>query len=69
MQAVASDQAFLLDLTRLARATCFAFAAPMILSGLYEAVLDNRMLEFVKSKTEVSGLFRPSPNLKSYVHA
>jgi hypothetical protein len=35
-------------------ATCFAFAAPMILSGLYEAVLDNRMLEFVKSKTEVS---------------
>lgn len=34
--------------------TCFAFAAPMILSGLYEAVLDNRMLDFVKEKMQVS---------------
>ncbi|KAH8198454.1 hypothetical protein TruAng_007386 [Truncatella angustata] len=32
--------------------TCFAFAAPMILSGLYEAVLDNRMLEFLKEKMQ-----------------
>lgn len=30
--------------------TCFAFAGPMILSGLYEALLDNRMLDFVKEK-------------------
>lgn len=34
--------------------TCFAFAAPMILSGLYEAVLDNRMLDFLKEKIQVS---------------
>ena len=27
---------------------CFAFAGPMILSGLYEALLDNRMLDFVR---------------------
>ncbi|KAK6071230.1 hypothetical protein SCUP515_08044 [Seiridium cupressi] len=32
--------------------TCFAFAAPMILSGLYEAVLDNRMLDFLKEKIQ-----------------
>ncbi|QKX64749.1 uncharacterized protein TRUGW13939_11925 [Talaromyces rugulosus] len=30
--------------------TCFAFAGPMILSGLYEALLDNRILDFVKEK-------------------
>lgn len=30
--------------------TCFAFAGPMILSGLYEALLDNRMLDFVREK-------------------
>ncbi len=29
---------------------CFAFAGPMILSGLYEAMLDNRMLEFLREK-------------------
>lgn len=34
--------------------TCFAFAAPMILSGLYEAVLDKRMLDFLNVKVEVS---------------
>ncbi|KAI1872646.1 hypothetical protein JX265_005526 [Neoarthrinium moseri] len=33
-------------------ATCFAFAAPMILSGLYEAVLDNRMLDYLKEKMQ-----------------
>jgi len=31
--------------------TCFAFAGPMILSGLYEALLDNRILEFLRVKT------------------
>jgi hypothetical protein len=36
--------------------TCFAFAAPMILSGLYEAFLDNRMLDFLKSKTHYNRL-------------
>ncbi|KAF2996380.1 hypothetical protein E8E14_004778 [Neopestalotiopsis sp. 37M] len=30
--------------------TCFAFAAPMILSGLYEALLDKRVLDFLKEK-------------------
>ncbi|KAH8910654.1 hypothetical protein BR93DRAFT_280408 [Coniochaeta sp. PMI_546] len=30
--------------------TCFAFAGPMILSGLYEALLDNRILEFLRVK-------------------
>ncbi|KAJ5363603.1 uncharacterized protein N7496_009316 [Penicillium cataractarum] len=30
--------------------TCFAFAGPMMLSGLYEALLDNRILDFVKEK-------------------
>lgn len=29
---------------------CFAFAGPMILSGLYEALLDKRMLEFLRVK-------------------
>ncbi|KAK0375325.1 hypothetical protein CLIM01_07324 [Colletotrichum limetticola] len=29
---------------------CFAFAGPMILSGLYEAFLDNRVLEFLRNK-------------------
>lgn len=32
--------------------TCFAFAGPMILSGLYEALLDNRILEFLRAKKE-----------------
>ncbi len=31
---------------------CFAFAGPMILSGLYEAMLDNRMLEFLRIKVQ-----------------
>ncbi len=31
---------------------CFAFAGPMILSGLYEAMLDNRMLEFLRLKVD-----------------
>jgi hypothetical protein len=30
--------------------TCFAFSGPMILSGLYEALLDNRILEFLRVK-------------------
>lgn len=30
--------------------TCFAFAGPMTLGGLYEALLDNRMLDFVREK-------------------
>lgn len=34
--------------------TCFAFAAPMILSGLYEALLDKRVLDFLKEKMTVS---------------
>jgi hypothetical protein len=29
---------------------CFAFAGPMILSGLYEAMLDNRVLQFLREK-------------------
>ena len=33
-------------------ATCFAFAAPMIVSGLYEAMLDNRVLEFLREKIQ-----------------
>ncbi|KAH8675456.1 hypothetical protein BX600DRAFT_534925 [Xylariales sp. PMI_506] len=32
--------------------TCLAFAAPMILSGLYEAMLDKRMLDFLKERVE-----------------
>lgn len=31
---------------------CFAFAGPMILGGLYEAVLDNRILEFLREKIQ-----------------
>ena len=31
---------------------CFALAGPMILSGLYEALLDNRVLDFVKEKVD-----------------
>ncbi|OHE93608.1 hypothetical protein CORC01_11107 [Colletotrichum orchidophilum] len=31
---------------------CFAFAGPMILSGLYEALLDNRVLEFLRDKIQ-----------------
>jgi hypothetical protein len=31
---------------------CFAFAGPMIISGLYEALLDSRMLEFVQEKVK-----------------
>jgi hypothetical protein len=31
---------------------CFAFAGPMILSGLYEALLDSRMLEFVQVRVK-----------------
>ncbi|KAH6843256.1 hypothetical protein B0I37DRAFT_437426 [Chaetomium sp. MPI-CAGE-AT-0009] len=31
---------------------CFAFAGPMILSGLYEAMLDNRVLDFLKEKIQ-----------------
>lgn len=30
---------------------CFALAGPMILSGLYEAMLDSRVIEFVRDKT------------------
>ncbi|OAA60971.1 hypothetical protein SPI_04995 [Niveomyces insectorum RCEF 264] len=35
---------------------CFAFAGPMILSGLYEAILDNRILEYLKLKIDESRL-------------
>ncbi|KAK7449504.1 hypothetical protein Landi51_05928 [Colletotrichum acutatum] len=35
---------------------CFAFAGPMILSGLYEAFLDNRVLEFLKNRIYASHL-------------
>jgi hypothetical protein len=31
---------------------CFAFASPMLLSGLYEAFLDNRIVGFLINKTE-----------------
>lgn len=31
---------------------CFALAGPMILSGLYEALLDSRVIEFVRDKVE-----------------
>jgi hypothetical protein len=31
---------------------CFALAGPMILSGLYEALLDNRVLDFIKEKVD-----------------
>lgn len=31
---------------------CFAFAGPMILSGLYEAMLDSRVLEFLREKIQ-----------------
>lgn len=30
---------------------CFALAGPMILSGLYEALLDSRVIDFVREKT------------------
>lgn len=30
---------------------CFAFASPMLLSGLYEAFLDNRIIAFLMEKT------------------
>lgn len=35
---------------------CFAFASPMLLSGLYEAFLDNRIIGFLAEKTENSRL-------------
>ena len=31
---------------------CFAFAGPMIVSGLYEARLDNRVIDYVKGKID-----------------
>ena len=30
---------------------CFAFASPMLVSGLYEAFLDNRIISFLNEKT------------------
>ncbi|CAK7202713.1 hypothetical protein SEUCBS139899_005440 [Sporothrix eucalyptigena] len=35
---------------------CFAFAGPMILSGLYEAMLDNSVLEYLRLKIDESRL-------------
>ncbi len=35
---------------------CFAFSGPMILSGLYEAMLDNRLIEFLRFKVGESRL-------------
>lgn len=35
---------------------CFAFAGPMILSGLYEAMLDNALLEYLRLKVDESRL-------------
>ena len=35
---------------------CFAFAGRMIISGLYEALLDSRMLEFVQEKVKNNNL-------------
>ncbi|CAG8954330.1 hypothetical protein HYFRA_00005953 [Hymenoscyphus fraxineus] len=32
-------------------ATCFAFASPMILSGIYEAYLDQKVISFLTEKT------------------
>ncbi len=34
-------------------ALCFAFAGPMILSGIYEAFLDSRILDFVMREGNV----------------
>ncbi|KJR85215.1 uncharacterized protein SPSK_08329 [Sporothrix schenckii 1099-18] len=35
---------------------CFGFAGPMILSGLYEAMLDNSVLEYLRLKVDESRL-------------
>lgn len=32
---------------------CFAFAGPMLLSGLYEAFIDNSVLWFLKEKAKL----------------
>lgn len=37
--------------TALWLSVCFALAGPMILSGLYEALLDSRVIDFVREKT------------------
>lgn len=37
-------------------ATCFAFAGPMLMSGLYEAYLDNLLLRFVQEQTKARHL-------------
>ena len=49
--ALAAGLIVLLD-TTIWLSMCFAFAGPMILSGLYEALLDNRVLEFLREKIQ-----------------
>lgn len=49
--AIASIVIVSLD-TLLWLAICFALAGPMILSGLYEALLDSRVTEFVRDKMQ-----------------
>jgi hypothetical protein len=41
--------------------TCFALAGPMILSGLYEALIDQRVLDFVRANSRPSEL---SPDMR-----
>lgn len=47
--AVAAGLIALLD-TTIWLSICFAFAGPMFLGGLYEAMLDSRVLEFLREK-------------------
>ncbi|KAL2148527.1 hypothetical protein VTH82DRAFT_2081 [Thermothelomyces myriococcoides] len=49
--ALAAGLIVLLD-TTIWLSMCFAFAGPMILSGLYEAMLDSRVLEFLREKIQ-----------------
>lgn len=35
---------------------CWALSGPMVLSGLYEALLDNRIVEFVRTRTKCGNL-------------
>ncbi|KAK4246930.1 hypothetical protein C7999DRAFT_41730 [Corynascus novoguineensis] len=49
--ALAAGLIVLLD-TTIWLGMCFAFAGPMILSGLYEAMLDSRIIEFLREKIQ-----------------
>ncbi|KAL2151220.1 hypothetical protein VTH82DRAFT_6318 [Thermothelomyces myriococcoides] len=53
--ALAAGLIVLLD-TTIWLSICFAFAGPMILSGLYEAMLDSRVIEFLKEVIEYNRL-------------